>query len=1038
MSSLNREQWQRLRGQLAGQSGPAYWRSLEELAGDEAFTRLLADEFPGHDSVWAAPIDRRRVLKLMAASLALGGLTACDSQPPERLVPYVDMPEGLVPGQPRYYATTHPIDGYAHGVLAQSREGRPVKLEGNPDHPATRGACDIFSQASVLSLYDPDRASSVMERGHITGYNQFLAALREQRGRWDASRGAGLAFLTGPITSPSQAERLRNLLTRWPEARWYRHTPVDRSAVYTASRWLFGAPREPIYRFDQARVVVSLDANFLQEQPGFLRYARDFSQYRRPRDNDELLRLYMLESTPSITGSMAEHRLLLRHTRIIDAARQLANAFALDVPPPEMPVIPDDWLAALVADLRHLAPAALVIPGDQQPPEVHALAHAINAQLGAFGTTLEIIDPVEASHGARPLDALSEAMHADEIQSLVMLDTNPVYSAPVDLKFAQALQKVAWRCHWGDTFNETARLCHWHVPATHPLETWGDARAFDGTLSLLQPLILPMHDGKTALQFLAALQDAIDHDARDLLINDWQARHWNRDFETFWRTSLRDGLVSNSAFTPYLAKLVDGWHERLPAPTTHTGGLMLQLRPDPSLWDGRYANNAWLQELPRPLTKLTWDSALLIAPVLAERRNLATGDMVRVNMREHSLEVPVYVLPGMPADAVTLTLGGGRHHAGSIADGVGANAHALQPSDSPWAVSVILEKTDAHRRLATTQNHHAIEGRDLIRVATLDTYRSDPHFAQREEPHGSLYPEPWPAERKSRHAWGMSIDLSACIGCNACVTACQAENNIPVVGADEVKKGREMHWIRIDRYFQGPLDGPEMVFQPVTCMHCENAPCEYVCPVGATQHSADGLNEMIYNRCIGTRYCSQNCPYKVRRFNWFHYTGETATYQVPAAAHNPDVTVRSRGVMEKCTYCVQRINRKQRDAETEERELADGELQTACQQACPTQAIVFGDLNDSASEVSRLKAHPLDYGMLAHLNVRPRTTYLAAVRAPNPRVKNSSATSSGSTSEVGTYTPKRNAPESLDQAEASGNASDSRENNRVFFREEPS
>lgn len=1021
MSSLNREQWQRLRLRLAEKRGSDYWRSLEELAGDEDFTQLLGEEFPAFGDVWAAPIERRRVLKLMAASLALGGLTACDSQPRERLIPYVDKPEGMVPGQPRYYATTHPIDGYAHGVLVQSREGRPIKLEGNPQHPATRGACDIFSQASILSLYDPERASTVMQQGQVAGYSRFLGALQERQAHWDATRGEGLAFLTGAMTSPSEIERLYSLLERWPETRWFRHVPVDRRAIYTASQWLFDSPREPIYHFDRARTVLALDADFLQAQPGFLRYARDFSQRRRPRDSDELLRLYMLESTPSITGSMAEHRHLLNYARIGDATRQLANAFGLDVAPPPTPALSDEWLSAIVDDLRRQAPAAVVVPGDQQPPEVHAMAHAINTELGAIGVTLTFLDPIDASHAAGSIGALGQAMHDGDVNSLVILNVNPVYDAPADLDFDEAMEQVEWRCHWGDTFNETARLCHWHIPATHPLETWGDARAFDGTLSLLQPLILPLHDGRTALQFLSALGDGIDHDARELLLSAWQTRHSGTDFERFWRASLRDGLAEGSAFIPRRASLVDGWRERLPIPPSRADKLLLQLRPDPSLWDGRYAANAWLQELPRPLTKLTWDSALLAAPALAESHGLTTGDMVRVEVRAHTLEVPVYVLPGMPADAVTLTMGGGRRHAGPVAEGVGASAFALQYSDSPWAVTASLEKVGVSRRLATTQNHHSIEGRDLIRVADLATYRDDPHFAQHgDEEHDSLYPEPWPAEREARHAWGMSIDLSACIGCNACVTACQAENNIPVVGAEEVKRGREMHWIRIDRYFQGPLEGPGMVFQPVTCMHCENAPCEYVCPVGATQHSADGLNEMIYNRCIGTRYCSQNCPYKVRRFNWFQYTGQEATYTIPPAAYNPDVSVRSRGVMEKCTFCVQRIRRKERDAENEGRALVDGELQTACQQACPTQAIVFGDIADPESQVSRLKSLPLDYGMLAKLNVRPRLTYLAGVRNPNPGLAPSPSMASVSPSQrsVESYTPSQR--------------------DRVFFREEPS
>ncbi|WP_459869987.1 TAT-variant-translocated molybdopterin oxidoreductase [Halomonas shantousis] len=995
-SSISQDDLQNIRERLADVRGPQYWRSLEELADSDAFGQFLAQEFPRLGAVWEAPLDRRGALKLMAASMALAGLTACGRQPEEVIVPYVNMPEGEVPGQPRYYATSYLIGGYAQGLLAQSHQGRPVKMEGNPEHPATLGACDAFSQASVLSLYDPDRAGAVMHRGDVAGYGGFLMALQDKRRDWDASQGRGLHILTGSFTSPSQHAYLQTLLERWPQARWHVHEPIDRSAVYTGSRLLFGRPLEPVYHFSQARIVVSLDADFMQAQPGFLRHARDFMAERRPRDNDGFLaRLYMAESTPSITGSVADHRYRLPFRQVEDFARQLAVALGVErVELPTQTEIPDSWLEPLVADLRQHAGAALVVPGDQQPPAVHAIAHAINQRLDAYGRTVDFVAPVDASHTAAPLEELTAAMQGGEVESLIVMDTNPVYTAPADLAFAEAYQKVAWRLHWGEVYDETGRMSHWHIPATHPLETWGDARAFDGTVSFLQPLIQPLHGGKTSLQLLTALFRGTDEDPRELLVAYWQAQAQAQaqavgDFQTFWRRGLHDGFVADSAFAPENAMPRDGWTDVLAAPDTEVddeNGITLQLQPDPAIWDGRYANNGWLQELPRPLTKLTWNNALLISPLLAQERGLKEGDVVRVRSDHHALEVPVYVLPGMPDRAVTLQLGYGRDGIGHIADGVGGNAYPFSTSTARWATHVDLETTERHMSLATTQNHHAIEGRDLIRATTLEEYRSNPRFAHHPPPHESLYPEPWPAERQAEYAWGMVVDLTACIGCNACVAGCQAENNIPVVGPEEVKRGREMHWIRIDRYFEGPPESPHLIFQPVLCMHCENAPCEYVCPVEATQHSASGLNEMIYNRCIGTRYCSQNCPYKVRRFNWFDYTGEQATFAQPDAVHNPEVTVRSRGVMEKCTFCVQRINRARITADVEDRPIPDGALQTACQQACPTQAIVFGDIGNERSHVKRLKEHPLNYGMLEHLNTRPRVSYLAGVGNPNPEV----------------------------------------------------
>lgn len=982
MSSINRKDSKRL------PEGGNFRRRLEQLAETEEFDGLLAREFPSFEALWQAPINRRDTLKLMAASLALGGLAGCSGQPPEQIVPYVNMPEYLIPGKPQYYATASLIGGYAHGLLAESHEGRPTKVEGNPQHPATLGACDVCSQASVLSLYDPDRSSAVMRRGSIASYGALLVALQNRQQRWDANAGQGLCILTETITSPSEQALLQALLKRWPQARWYAHEPVDRSAVYAASRLLFGRPLEPVYRLSQARVVVSLDADFMQSQPGFLRYARDLMAQRRPRDvGTALARLYTVESTPSITGAVADHSQRIPYHAIEALARQLAAAMGLDVAAPQTAVA-QPWVDALAKDLLQNRQRAVVIPGDQQPPAVHALAHAINQALDAYGHTLYLIEPVAVTHAVQGLPELTSRIHAGQVDSLAVLSANPVYTAPADLDFAAAYQRIPWRLHWGAYYNETGRLSHWHVPATHPLEAWADARAYDGTVSLIQPLIQVLNNGKTALQMLTALTQGIDQDAHQLLKDYWQHRQGGPEFEASWRRSLQAGIVAHTQPPPQQIQLRPDWAAKLPAPQTGTNTLTLQFRPDPTLWDGRYANNAWLQELPRPLTKLCWDNALLVSPALAEQRGLAEGDIVKLTADDRTLEVPVYILPGQPAAAVTLNLGHGRVNAGGhIAEGMGSNAYTLRLSTSPWARPIELSRTGQNRTLAITQRHASLEGRKLMRAADVAEYRKDPHFAQESQPDVSLYPEPWPAPRTARHAWGMVVDLSACIGCTACVIACQAENNIPVVGPSEVSRGHDMYWIRVDRYFDGPLKGPEMVFQPVPCMQCENAPCEYVCPVEATQHSAEGINEMVYQRCVGTRYCSQNCPYKVRRFNWFDYTGGPAKYPAPWAVQNPDVTVRTRGVMEKCTYCIQRINAARYAADIKNRPIAPGELQTACQQACPTEAIVFGDLMEESSEVRKLKAHPLNYAMLAELNTRPRTTYLAAVRNRNPQIK---------------------------------------------------
>jgi molybdopterin-containing oxidoreductase family iron-sulfur binding subunit len=985
MSPIESSNYPQLRKTLADKQGVGYWRSLAELAETPEYRDMAGKEFPDVLHFWNAPASRRRVLKLLGASMALAGLTGCMRQPEEDIVPYVRMPEYLVPGKARYYATSALLGGYAHGLLAESHEGRPTKVEGNPEHPATLGACDAISQASVLSLYDPDRSATVRDRGTPVDFGMFLAAVQKKQQHWDRTRGKGLCLLTETLTSPSERAAIEKLLERWPEARWFAHEPVSREAVYAGSRLLFGKALEPHYRFDKARVVLSLDADFLQGQPGFLRYARDLMALRRPRDNPGgLSRLYALESTPGITGATADHRRALTYAEVETATWQLASALGIESTTEGEPVLDEGWIRALADDLQKHPGQVVIVPGDQQPAAVHALAHGMNERLGAFGNTVVWSEPIPATAEAPGIVALTEAIRAGDVDSLVVCAANPVYSAPADLQFDKAFGQVPWRAHWGLYRDETARLAHWHIPAAHALEAWADARSYDGTISLIQPLIRPLRSGRTALEFWHALEKGVPGEPRDLLQSYWARRQPGPDFTAFWRQSLHDGLVADTA-APVLSPTPRmNWPQALPQPTEPAEGLTLQFRPDPALWDGRHANNGWLQEMPRPLTTLTWDNALLISPALAEDYDLAEGDVVVLATATGSVRVPVFVLPGQPRRAMTLSLGHGRDAAGRVAQAIGTNAFALRSSNRLWSAPATIEKTGAHRDLAVIQNHHNIEGRDMIRAASWEDYQDHPDFAKGHAPELSLYPEPSPGQWEGEHAWGMAVDLSACIGCNGCVTACQSENNIPVVGPEEVSRGHDLHWLRVDRYFSGHLDAPGITFQPVPCMHCENAPCEYVCPVGATQHSADGLNQMLYQRCIGTRYCSQNCPYKVRRFNWFDYTGENAPYPAEPAVQNPDVTVRSRGVMEKCTYCVQRITQVRRRAESEQRDIIDGELKTACQQACPTEAIVFGDLADTTSKVSRLKSHPLNYAMLGHLNTRPRTTYLAAVHNPNP------------------------------------------------------
>ena len=969
------------------------WRSLEELSDGEDFRKFLDAEFPEAAQAWADPLSRRELLRLMGASIALAGFSACTRAPAEQIVPYVRAPEEFVPGRPLFFATAMTMSGFARAVIVESHMGRPTKIEGNPDHPTSLGATDIFGQASVLDLYNPDRSQVVTHAGRISSWVAFVAALNQAVEEQRVKKGAGLRILTDRITSPTLADQLHRLLKEFPAAKWHQFGALTRDNVLAGARFAFGQDVHVRHSLDRAAVIVSLEADFLGSGPSNLRDARHFADGRRP-SHTGMNRLYVIESTPSTTGAMADHRLRLRAGGIERAAFELARRVVSSETARTREGIGSDsterFLDVLGRDLLRHRGSSLVLAGDSQPPTVHALAHLMNAALGNDGRTVEYTDPVEAAptDDVHALRDLTSDMERGVVDLLVLVGGNPVFTAPRDFAFAERLSRVKLRVHLSLYEDETSELCHWHVPEAHYLEAWGDVRAFDGTASIVQPLIAPLYSGKSAYELLEALRGKSEASGYDIVRDYWRRQLTAADFNERWQRALNDGFISGTALPPKHVSLKTSLEELRPQ-TTSSAGPELVFRPDPTIWDGRFANNAWLQELPKPLTKLTWDNAAILSPSSAGRRNLANGDVVELHYRGATLRAPVWILPGQADESVTLNVGYGRAHGGGVGSGIGVNAFALRTSDAPWGGDGLdIVKTGDRYDLVSTQHHFSMEGRGLVRTATIAEFLRDPGFAQQSHEAAasdSLYP----GFAYRGHAWGLSVDLNACTGCSACVVACQAENNIPVVGKAEVGRGREMHWIRVDRYFEGDPGDPAMYHEPVMCMHCENAPCELVCPVGATVHSDEGLNQMVYNRCVGTRYCSNNCPYKVRRFNFFQY----ADWDTPSlkGLRNPNVTVRSRGVMEKCTYCVQRINAVKIQAEKEDRPVRDGEIVTACQAACPAQAIVFGDLNDPSSRAAKLRADPRNYGLLVDLNTRPRTTYLARLRNPNPELEHGSS-----------------------------------------------
>ena len=980
-----------------------FWRSMDELAGSERYQDFTNHEFTAKASVEPTGLTRRDAMKWMAASAAFAGLAACTKLPTQKIVPYVRAPEQLIPGKNLYYATAYPQGGVGAGILAASYMGRPIKIEGNPEHPASLGATDVFAQASILTMYDPDRSPSVMHDGRINTWEKFLDVIRQVRGDLHPSGGEGLHILTENVTSPTLGAQLQAVMAAFPSAKWHQFDASSSDAVREGARLAFGQYVNVYYRLDQADVILSLDNDFFSGGPGNVRYAHDFMARRVIQgESAQVNRLYVAESMTSNTGATADHRLPVNCHAIEALARAVAKELGVAGGESAGAGLNASWIAAVARDLKAHSGKSLVIAGEHQPPVVHALAHAMNEALGNIGTTVICTDPIEVnpkSHIASISELVAD-MKADKVKALLILGGNPVYTAPADLEFAKNLLRVPLRMNLSLYRDETAELCNWHVPQAHYLEAWGDIRSFDGTATIQQPLIAPLYDGKAPQEIIATLlgKDSTAHDAVKAY---WQNHHGaEAGFQAFWDTSLHDGVVKGTAFTPKSVSAKASAAAIAAMPMSSPAGLQISFRPDPTIGDGSHSNNGWLQELPKPLIQLTWDNAAMLSAGTAQKLSLQNDDVITLNYEGRKVDFPVFIVPGHADDCVTVNYGYGRTRAGRVGNGIGSNAYALRTSRAPWHGSGLkVEKTGKTYALISTQFHHAMDqgptkvdepsveafNRNLIRVGTVEEYRKNPEFAKDPEEFTDKNFTLYPNFEYKGYAWGMSIDLNKCTGCNACVVACQSENNIAVVGKEQVGNGREMQWIRIDTYFRGGLDNPEIHHEPIVCMQCEDAPCEVVCPAGATMHSPEGLNEMVYNRCIGTRYCSNNCPYKVRHFNFKLWSDwETPSLKL---MRNPNVTVRSRGIMEKCTYCVQRINAAKIEAEKEDRQVRDGEIATACESVCPAGAIVFGNVNDPKSRVTKLKAEPRNFALLADLNTRPRTTYLAKLRNPNPEIK---------------------------------------------------
>lgn len=1019
-------------------SGRKYWRSLEEMAETPELLARMKNEFPtGAAELEVTPgVDRRQFLGIIGASAAFAGLTSatgCIRKPAEKILPYNKRPEDLIEGKAQSYASVGRFGGSVFGLLVTSYEGRPTKVDGNPSHPMSLGGSTAFAQASVLDVYDPDRSQYVLKAGVAASSSRgtlkaVKAALATAAAELKASAGQGVALLMEAVPSPTLLALVREFQADYPKATIAIHDPAMRWNESAALELIGFKNAELYHRFESANVIAAFDADPLGIEGDVVRNSKMFAAKRRSVDESKTMsRLYVVEPAFTNTGAVADHRMSLRSSAMGEALLSLAVELAaqgLAIPSEilaraRQTTSPNQkWLKALATDLILNKGKNAVLVGHSQRSWVHAVAFAINSALGNVGHSVVVrSSPLPAS--ARTLAELTSEMNRGQVQTLVMLDVNPVYSAPADLEFADALKKVKTSIHLGYHADETALASTWHFPRAHGLECWGDLVSSDGTAAIAQPVIEPLYASLSDVEFLAGLLGQ-QKTAYEIVQAHWK-KSSGADFESSWRRWLHDGVIkspmgetlSNNADFSKLGQRLTGLGTS-PAPTASQ--LELRLALDRSVYDGRYANNAWLQEIPDSVSKLTWDNAALLSPKTAKDKGIKTGDMVEIKIKqdkERRLKIAAFVVPGIAENTVVVPLGYGRRFNGRVATGAGFDGYALLGRDDLFAFAADVSLAGGTYELATTQEHgvsdyeydtkvgaEAIKNRGVLRELTLATYKQDPSLEKAFDKFNLGDPKNhrtllWQRPNETRgNQWGMTIDLNSCTGCNACTAACQAENNISVVGKKRVLKSREMHWIRIDRYFAGNVDNPDSiqaVFQPLACAHCETAPCEQVCPVAATVHGVEGTNDIAYNRCIGTRYCANNCPYKVRRFNYFNYSKENdESNPLYAMQKNPRVTVRFRGVIEKCSYCVQRVNAARIEAKIRGEEvLRDGAVVTACQQVCPTDAISFGNLNDPDSRVSQLKSLPRNYAVLSELALQPRTTFLAKVRNPNPELDSS-------------------------------------------------
>jgi MoCo/4Fe-4S cofactor protein with predicted Tat translocation signal len=999
-----------------------YWKSLNELAKNEEYQKFVEREFPENATELTDQVSRRSFLRVMGASIALAGFASC-RKPVQKILPFNKQPEDMVLGEPFFYATSMPFQDTVTGLLVENNEGRPTKLEGNEEHPSSGGRTNIYHQAGILSMYDPDRSRSPRRNGESSSKDDFIRFASDHF----SDRSRSILFISEANASPTYNRLKQEALSTFPNASWVTFEPFDEENALEGTQLAFGSRLRTVNHFDRADVVVALDDDFMSPNghKNSVENAYKVTGRRKVTSTgDEMSRIYAVENSYTNTGSYADHRLKLKTSQVpaftyalaarlsqsvsgLSAFANVSNEFSSH-----------DWVDKLANDLLDNRGNSVVTAGQQHSAGVHAAVAAINLALGNSGNTVtyhELPHHENRNEQSAFRDAVSQ-MQAGNFDTVVIAGTNPVYTAPADLGFAAALANVNIKIHLADYIDETSSVCDWHVNRAHFLESWGDGLSYSGQRSIVQPQILPLFDGFSEIEFLSTIITGEQSEGYDLVQDTWR-QFITSDFTRRWEVILHDGIDGDSGFGSASVSLAGNFGSAIAGHLNEepVSGMEISIKPDATLFDGRFANNGWLQELPEPMSKITWDNVALMSPNTAvslglpAERSFRTNNVptVRISAGDSTIEIAAWIQPGHADDSITLTTGYGRENLGRVADGVGVDTYPLRTSSAMFYQAASVEATGSQYEVACVQDHYSLEGRDMIRTATMDEYKENPEFASFKSFHGfevpgmkeaeargtahqgpiSLFTEQYGPDHQPQ--WGMAIDLNACFGCGVCTIACQAENNIPVIGKREVGRRRIMHWIRTDRYFEGDRDNPKVYHQPVPCMHCELAPCEQVCPVAATTHSEDGMNQMTYNRCIGTRYCANNCPFKVRRFNFFNYSKEYLTTgddpEIIQMAMNPDVTVRFRGVIEKCSYCVQRVNRAKIKSriETGSRKPADGLVQTACQQACPANAISFGDLTDENSRISIDKRNERNYVMLEEMNVRPRTSYLAKLRNAN-------------------------------------------------------